>query len=1774
MKMLAEKDQQHYMEGKESDDEDSDSDYNSSDNSSETCDHASRTLWEKENFADEEDLNVGFDSEDERLSSVQHSTTSSVSSSNKGKNDIQDLHQWAEESQGESSDGTTSDDDVDKDKFVIPTTNAGKRRIGLDISKLAAEGNLIPNHVLMNNSGSLLLRRNRKLVAKRANRNFLQRLVATSTGQSVPLIYPEATIFSNLFWSSESDASTMSGAIPNVFLKDDQTLHNYGIASLYDMLRTRILDPSLLSSTNHQYQAFCWDAIANLGLRGSDTHMVLRRGWAHVIGHQGLRMQNEGEIIYDTYAIDSRATINQIAAANARKTVDVFFTWTCNQTHTFAVRKITEWIESNEAITSILRKLPLMSSPLDELDEVEVKQIRDGLRMSAALIYLRTWMEITKYFLRYLQVGKDSPFRDVCGGMLNFVNRSEIQDESKDGKLPHQHTLVYFRNHPMSDEAAFPILQMIRGSVEYFATADERKELLNKGFVSDPDLMIEFLQQMKTMLAHHCARRCQIVVRNWNVEAAQMENTTERHCKQPNNRLINPEPFSHYFLPINVVHSQDALQALVILDLIYAVYNEDGSDFPSVKECRPKSDFKHLLEAKRHVPPCGATDMPYSPGNPFLFAMLRCAMNLQYCTSYLVLRYLAKYLGAIDKATKIVIRGKKQENEDSYHVDIEDAYNTKITGNKMQSEKEQKSDKKKDFKIEGRIISIAEMGMQFFQYPIITTTFKYEFIPTQPMAMRPILKKSPFVEQYISEGNVRPGAPRGPPDLNANVIFPGDQARRAKRLVSFRLYDHYQVTTYLDAALQPGSLDRVTLFGLRPPELKFLKRITKYWTLFTRSKQRDYFKAKDSDQKASVLIELLHQDIQQCPWIDGLGYEIRVRRLAVPIVLRYIDDITDGNIVTDFGSIANRNHMRNLFQKLHQWIKQSSNNVLGRQNSVSSEGGHLAKIFLYEEDSHRVASVIPIYWYRTVKASNTEAFFVHLLLSLGSFTSELELFSQGSMKNAFIHARLFTASSDLKKQEQSVNELIQKYVTKQLVHLPAGTRTFDTELTTAFRLMRNFLLKDVIVSDSLPAALYTRVRRQCEEEVEAYCKKRIDMLCLSLHASLEKVLGAGKLPSMKDIKKATFLAPVDFDFQSCCPNEEHKAASEKVIKIIKHYKAATVERTKSLCYIGAGGVGKTMALRSAGLYSLCQGLFVCSTTLTGKRGAIMGGEHLHLLLKLSTNNQLSAPQEAERALVRLLMDPKRWELLRRIDVLLLDELGQIEAKLLDVMDIIFKGVRKSSQFMGGVLLFSTMDVQQMKPVHGLSPILCPAMTSSFVYQQLSIVLRTEDPILQRLQVISRMPRTDLENNESLREEFTRLLVSNCHFVSDITDESIPVAASPVYCFARNLPAKHAEQKVLQQIKSRCHNRVKVAVDWEETRLQAYPAPASASTSEGLDSVSSKLPRELVFYPFAIYEFTYNDSGNRFFQSEPCMILDDLPREEDLQVWADVEVLKPPHGVDDMPSPPIRKDELLAQGWTVIKIGKHPDRKYSLGNNGLCGTREQYGLRHRISMTIHAVMGSTVSTLVLHVGSSKDKGLWEKAQVVVSLSRTKTSNDVYFIGDSNTITDILWKALLKRNQFDEYIEYLVKKLCGDDDSKAFTINQSSHHPFRPKDVQLPNPTDYCCYILVSVQDPSYTYVGQTINLRKRLNQHNSFAGGTSSTNRQHLKPWALLAYVVGFESRDTCRAFEREWQCSIENEKISNINITAIDRIQLAERTISHEWAQYEETLRLIVCGSI
>ena len=76
-----------------------------------------------------------------------------------------------------------------------------------------------------------------------------------------------------------------------------------------------------------------------------------------------------------------------------------------------------------------------------------------------------------------------------------------------------------------------------------------------------------------------------------------------------------------------------------------------------------------------------------------------------------------------------------------------------------------------------------------------------------------------------------------------------------------------------------------------------------------------------------------------------------------------------------------------------------------------------------------------------------------------------------------------------------------------------------------------------------------------------------------------------------------------------------------------------------------------------------------------------------------------------------------------------------------------------------------------------------------------------------------------------------------------------------------------------------------------------------------------------------------------------------------------------------------------------------------------------------------------------------------------------------------------------------------------------MNQNTF-PFRVCDVVLPDCNTGYVYMLVSVRDGSFAYFGKTNSIRTRIMQHNRGIGSLS-TEPFHLHPFALYAYICGF-----------------------------------------------------------
>ena len=92
-----------------------------------------------------------------------------------------------------------------------------------------------------------------------------------------------------------------------------------------------------------------------------------------------------------------------------------------------------------------------------------------------------------------------------------------------------------------------------------------------------------------------------------------------------------------------------------------------------------------------------------------------------------------------------------------------------------------------------------------------------------------------------------------------------------------------------------------------------------------------------------------------------------------------------------------------------------------------------------------------------------------------------------------------------------------------------------------------------------------------------------------------------------------------------------------------------------------------------------------------------------------------------------------------------------------------------------------------------------------------------------------------------------------------------------------------------------------------------------------------------------------------------------------------------------------------------------------------------------------------------------------------------------------------------------------------------MNQNSY-PFRICDFALPQICSGYVYILILLRHPNYSYIGETICIRTRIQMHNS-GNGARGTAPAYLRPFALLAYICGFTSERSDLRFyiENKWK---------------------------------------------
>ena len=561
---------------------------------------------------------------------------------------------------------------------------------------------------------------------------------------------------------------------------------------------------------------------------------------------------------------------------------------------------------------------------------------------------------------------------------------------------------------------------------------------------------------------------------------------------------------------------------------------------------------------------------------------------------------------------------------------------------------------------------------------------------------------------------------------------------------------------------------------------------------------------------------------------------------------------------------------------------------------------------------------------------------------------------------------------------------------------------------------------------------------------------------------------------------------------------------------------------------------------------------------------------------LDSNKHKSSQPIAKHSILKIIRHGIKVDIMKTIDILILDEAGTVQAKLLSVIDIIFRRIRGTDIPFGGVLIVFTLDHTQFAAI-GDKPFLTSShIISCFQCVELTNSVRAcNDANYERVQQIARMHPTEYKEDPSLLVEYRRLITNVFTFVKTWNDKQIDPNTFRLY--GKHVPAREETMRYINSVKGCLDDRNYILRDSEDVQnllcSNTEWNPATEETSKRLDR-QVKEPRTLLLFKGGIYSFTFN-KRNVFSQSQLCLLIK-LPSREDVHTFKPFEVLLAPGGIQD-----VQYDETtllqtyIEQGWKKVRIGTAPERTRRISTDTQA-QRKQYGIKHHVTSTIHASMGDTLNKVALQI-SCKDPHfkLWDRAQVIVATSRTKLGKDTIFVGNKQDTINALVELIQKRDQWTDYHELVldlitINRTANNRSLQDMTLSDS--FPFRIKDIPMPNCQTGFVYFLISITTPEANYIGETICLKKWLKQHNSGYG--SNFTYEH-RPYAVFAFICGFgRNKNLMKHVEYQWQ--IKRDILKNSGNMSIYDWALQGQNVIHDidnsplYVEYQQQLKFVL----
>src|SRR5665647_658961 len=383
------------------------------------------------------------------------------------------------------------------------------------------------------------------------------------------------------------------------------------------------------------------------------------------------------------------------------------------------------------------------------------------------------------------------------------------------------------------------------------------------------------------------------------------------------------------------------------------------------------------------------------------------------------------------------------------------------------------------------------------------------------------------------------------------------------------------------------------------------------------------------------------------------------------------------------------------------------------------------------------------------------------------------------------------------------------------------------------------------------------------------------------------------------------------------------------------------ETSENIFLTGKAGTGKTTFLKY--LKENCAKNIIVAAP-TGVAAINAGGVTLHSLFQLPFHPFLPTKNNKDELLAKIRFNKQRQQLLRKMELLVIDEISMVRCDTMDAIDTILKSVRRNyTTPFGGVQLLCIGDLFQLPPVaqrHEWN-ILQEYYSSPFFFD--SIVIKEQMPLLIELKKIYRQKEDSfvallnkVRNNNMSVEDFQDLhLRYNPSFRPTIEEKYITLTS-------HNNQADQINGRELQKLLSLSYKYEAIIED--DFPENNYPADGS-----------------LVLKVGAQVMFLKNDViSKRYFNGKIGVV----------KSLDDDEIIVECDGMDIS----VPKETWENSRYVLDKI-------YGKLQQETLGTFTQFPLRLAWAITIHKSQGLTFEKVMIDAGAAFSSG-----QVYVALSR--------------------------------------------------------------------------------------------------------------------------------------------------------------------------------------------